>query len=129
MSKIRIYTWEILQNIIGVFVKLIFKGKFQFNYKDAKIHSWSRMDGVSLGSYIFVPEYACKDENNITNFVKHEYGHTIQSKYLGPLYLLVIALPSLIWAGCFGEFRKKNNISYYTFYTEKWADELGGVDR
>lgn len=129
MTKIRNWTWEILQNIVGIIVKVIFRGKFEFEYNGAKIHSWSRSDGVSLGSYIFVPTKDCKDKNNVSKTVKHEYGHTIQSSYLGPLYLFVIGLPSFIWAGCFGDYRKKNNISYYSFYTEKWADKLGGVDR
>jgi hypothetical protein len=42
---------------------------------------------------------------------------------------LVIGLPSIIWASFFGEFRRKRNISYYSFYPEKWADHLGGVDK
>lgn len=40
----------------------------------------------------------------------------------------------LAWVWCFpqqfiGWLRKKYNISYYSFYTEKWADKLGGVER
>ena len=75
------------------------------------------MGGLSLGEYIFL-------NNNRVASIKHEYGHSIQSKYLGPLYLLVIGIPSLIWA-IFG----KRGDAYYAFYTERWADKLGGVDR
>lgn len=46
--------------------------------------------GITLGNYIIV--------NNIKH-LRHELGHTRQSKILGPLYLLVIGLPSLIHAG------------------------------
>ena len=53
----------------------------------------------------------------------HEYGHTIQSIILGPLYLLIIGIPSSIWAMTFNN--KGNTISYYSFYTEKWANVLG----
>ena len=74
--------------------------------------------GVSLGKYIIVNQWMPTKE------IMHEYGHCRQSKYLGPLYLLVIGIPSLIWA-IFG----KRGDAYYTFYTEKWADKLGGVDR
>ena len=63
------------------------------------------------------------------NTKNHEYGHTIQSNFLGPLFLIIIGLPSIIWAGCFDRYRRKHNISYYQFYTEKWADALGGVKR
>ena len=73
--------------------------------------------GISLGEYIFL-------NNNRVASIKHEYGHSIQSKYLGPLYLLVIGIPSLLWA-MFG----KCEDAYFRFYTERWDDKLGGVDR
>jgi MFS family permease len=46
----------------------------------------------------------------------HEYGHTWQNRILGPLYLFVIAIPSLISAAS-----KPGNHSH--FYTEEWADK------
>ena len=104
MNKVLSYTWEILQNLVAKFVMLISKAKPLTTYKDANKKSHS-------------------------DYIKHEYGHTLQSKILGPLYLFVIGLPSLIWAGCFEDYRKENKISYYDFYTEKWADKLGGVNR
>ena len=81
----------------------------------------NKYGSVSLGMFIFV--------NNITDIktIKHEYGHCRQSNYLGWLYLIIIGLPSIIWAGCFERYRKKHNISYYAFYTERWANKLGGV--
>jgi hypothetical protein len=53
--------------------------------------------GVALGPIIigtFQPE---KD----FEFLAHEYGHTLQSKILGPLYLPVIGIPSFISAAFF----------------------------
>ena len=61
--------------------------------------------------------------------VRHEHGHQIQSKILGPLYLLVIGIPSLIWAWLYGPVIKYTRNGYYRFYTEKWADKLGEVKR
>ena len=52
--------------------------------------------------------------------VVHEYGHTIQSLILGPLYFLIVGLPSVIWGMV-----KKPEQSYFSFYTEKWANHLG----
>jgi hypothetical protein len=46
---------------------------------------------------------------------------------LGPLYLLVIGLPSLLWAWLGDNYREKHGVSYYDFYTEKWANKLGGA--
>lgn len=60
------------------------------------------------------------------NNINHEWGHTRQSMYLGWLYLLAIGLPSLLWAFVYDS---GWNVSYYDFYTEKWADKLGGVKR
>ena len=57
----------------------------------------------------------------------HEYGHTIQSLILGPLYLLLIGIPSTLWGFSprLNKKRKDNQISYFTFFTEKWANDLG----
>ena len=115
--------WELPQNIVGWFVKIFSTNSYWYNYLGARVHIWNRSGGLSLGKYIFVPT------NSNFDYVKHEYGHTLQSKRLGWFYLLVIGLPSLVWAGCFKSYRKKHNVSYYAFFTESWADKLGGVER
>ena len=131
-------TWELPQNMLGAIVKKITKAKPITTYEDATVYYWGIAGGMSLGKYIFVPfDYdglMWYDDNKYyrddyaKNFIKHEYGHTIQSKYLGWLYLLVIGLPSLIWSQCFEKYRKKTGTGYYDFYTEKWANKLGGVE-
>lgn len=115
--------WEFPQNLAGRIVLRMTKAQYQFGYNDADVFRWNRRDGISLGRYIFVPSFA--DDN----YIKHEYGHTVQSKCLGWFYLFVIGIPSILWAGCGKAYRKKHSASYYSFYTEKWADELGGVER
>lgn len=122
--------WQLPQNLIGLLIKVIGKTPLYTTYKEAKVYTWKLRGGISLGQYIFL---SYKDES-IENFyvqqdIKHEYGHCVQSQYLGWFYLLVIGLPSLIWAQCFDRYRQKNGISYYHFYTEKWADKLGEVVR
>ena len=60
--------------------------------------------------------------------MRHEYGHTIQSRILGIFYIPIIAVPSLMWA-VFHTFAIKVlglRIDYFWFYTEKWANKLGG---
>ena len=79
--------------------------------------------GLSLGRYIILND---KYKDYKGNTEKHELGHCYQSVYLGPLYLLVIGLPSLLWAAWWNGSR---GVSYYSFYTEKWADRLGKVKR
>jgi hypothetical protein len=51
---------------------------------------------------------------------KHEQGHYYQNLALGPLYLPVIALPSLIHAAV-----SPSHATYEQFYTEKWASAWG----
>lgn len=123
-------TWELPQNIVGSIVKKVSKAKFCTTYKDANVYTWKMMAGLSLGKYIFTPfEEKHMNRMSVQNHIKHEYGHCIQSKTLGWLYLFVIAIPSIIWAGCFNWYREKTGTSYYDFYTESSADKLGGVNR
>ena len=131
--------WELPQNALGFIVKKVCKATHLITYrKDAIVYSWRGSAGMSLGKYIFVP-FTSEDfvplgpyfimSDNMSRYVRHEYGHTIQSKYLGWFYLLIIGLPSLIWSQCFEWYRRKTGKDYYDFYTEKWADKLGGVER
>lgn len=132
MREVRHWTWELLQTLVALIVILVTSARSRGEYNGVKLYTWTNGGGMSLGKYIFLPSsrFAYYDANNPTdyqtNYIKHEYGHSIQSSYLGPLYLFVIGLPSLIWAGCFDSYRKKHNVSYYSFYTESWADKLGG---
>jgi len=113
---------EFPQNLIGYIGTLIFR--LHYNYKDAIVtHAKGSWGAVTLGKYIFADDRCYKDEM----IIRHEYGHRLQSKKLSVLYLLVIGIPSIIWAGCFEGWRQKHNIPYGWFYTEAWADRLGGV--
>ena len=88
-------------------------------YKQAIVIPCVMRGAVTLGCYVFV---GLNSEYRKT--VKHELGHTIQSKILGPLYLIVIGIPSITYCGLrriSPSLRKKN---YYDFYTEKWANNL-----
>ncbi len=57
--------------------------------------------------------------------MEDRFGHTIQSLILGPLYLIIIGIPSVLW-GFFGaKKRKEKQIPYGAFFTEEWANRLG----
>ena len=125
MLKFILFLWQLPQNIVGFIIFTICKllKRDSIMYKDKITTLWLFDGGLSMGMFVFV------HRNYDENLIKHEYGHTIQSLYLGPLYLFIIGIPSLIWAGLFKEYRRKNRISYYSFYPEKWAEKLGGVKR
>ena len=120
MKKVLLYVWQLPQNLIGLLLRLFWKTEFKIEYKDKTIRVCSKFpSGISLGETILL-------KNAIPVDIKHEYGHTRQSLYLGPLYLFVIGIPSILWAATYKLFKK----DYYTsFYTEIWADKLGGVKR
>ena len=124
--------WELPQKLLAVIVKKLSGAQLIGEYNDAKIYRWKWQGGLSLSTNIFIP-FGAIDTLGKTkweeNYIKHEYGHTIQSKKLGLFYLIIIGLPSFLWAWLGKKYREQNDVSYYTFYTEKWADKLGGVNR
>jgi len=117
------WTWGAAQNTLGGIVYLALSasnptGEF-YGAKVVEVPT-SGFGGLTLGKYIMVG----KGSLNSTNLLTHEYGHTVQSLYLGPLYLVVIGLPSLTWAQFGGDYRRANGVGYYSFYTESWANDL-----
>ena len=130
MNRIVWWIWGFPQNLVGLIMASFFEMKAQITgvemYKDSKVfYVISKFSGaVSLGTYIFIFSDYGRDKEKI---IMHEYGHSIQSKILGPLYLLVIGLPSIIWAGLFEKYRNKHKISYYSLFTEKGANKLVGL--
>lgn len=120
--EILLWIWQAPQNIVGLVFHLIY-GRTTARYRGINVVVSRRFPGgISLGDTIFVkrPYIEYRDTWN------HEYGHTRQSLYLGPLYLFVVGIPSLLWAWYW---KPSRGVSYYSFYTEKWADKLGGVER
>lgn len=109
--------------LLGLLLRAIYKGHDSI-YEDAIVRRSTKMrGGISLGKYIIVSQWSDKMT------IMHEYGHCRQSKMLGWFYLLVIGLPSIIWAVLYGPIVKPSPNGYYKFFTEKWADKLGGVIR
>lgn len=127
LLEILLWTWCLPQTLLGLVVKLIYKGKpYSVTYFDKIYHCYNfknKSGSISLGKYILL----CNAHKNNIRVIKHEYGHFKQSLMLGWLYLVVIGLPSFVWANWFSTYRLKHNISYYSFFPEKWADKLGGV--
>lgn len=123
-------TWGLLQTVLGflLFLRHI-RGPHRI-YRGAVVTGWPGRGGISLGLYVFVPDSLWREDGDAkrdTRILMHEYGHTIQSLILGPLYLLTIGLPSFLWCNlpAMRRRRKEQGISYYAFYTERWADALG----
>lgn len=124
--------WQLPQFLLGLIIRIFFAEKKVWRsihirttgtYIKVRFYYWKYNSGLSLStSFRFI------NENASTNTAMHETGHSYQSLYLGPLYLIVIGLPSLIW-NLLHQTKYFKNLNYYAFYTEKWADKLGLVKR
>lgn len=137
LKEIALYIWQLPQNIIGLILVLILKPEKKLIASNGNfVYFSSKMSGgISLGKYSIIDDYyikRLKKEESMLNLdvTKHEaLGHGTQSRYLGPMYLPVIGLPSLIWAWLYGPVIPYTHNGYYVFYTEKWADKLAKIVR
>ena len=123
IKNILLYIWQLPQHIVGLLILLFIKGEAKHKFNGITYYFYDPFPGgISLGNYMILG-------SQFSQTIKHEYGHTLQSIMLGPLYLFVIGIPSIIWAGLYGSVIKETHNGYYKFYTEKWADKLGKVTR
>ena len=129
-------TWGILQTLLGLFNFLIHIKEKHYFYHGAIITEWENKSSVYLGLFVFITSEPffydkLKDEYSMEELAQrllvHEYGHTIQSLLLGPLYLIIIGIPSTLWGflPLLAKKRKEEGLSYFSFFTEKWANGLG----
>lgn len=84
-------TYGIIQTLIGAVLFLFNIRKKHIVFYGAVVTEWNFNGSVSFGLFIFVNKYK-KDYQ----LLRHEYGNTIQSLILGPLWVFVIGLPSII---------------------------------
>ena len=115
---ILLFIWQIPQNIVALCM-LPFMG--QITLKCIKRYSWCLIcssmkyrGSISLGNFVLL------GSGSYTTCA-HELGHVKDSHLFGPLYLFIIGLPSIVWAG-FNIYKKKG-VSYYSLYTESRANK------
>ena len=131
MKEVLLYIWQLPQNLLGLLLLFWYKQEKIYHRLNGRTFYYTKemRSGISLGNYIIM-NWADEEDG-----MKHEYGHSIQSRYLGPVYLLIIGLPSLIWNIIDATIVKKkigsvrSYILYYSMPWEAWADKLGRVTR
>ena len=135
LHRAALLVWELPQNALGAiaFAGMLARG----GVRTARFERERWMvelagDGaVSLGLFVF---FSTKDNRYVPVGPEnrdHEYGHSVQSRLLGPLYLPVVGVPSVMrvfWA--MGHFAATGRrwAHYYDGFPERWADELGRAD-
>lgn len=132
MIKIVLYwlwqlSWGGIQTLAGLILFLIcsLAGGSHLFYKGAVVTTWKKPTSASVGPFLFLSE-SLKGAS-CDRVLAHEYGHSIQSLILGPLYLFAVGVPSFLWCNLpyFRRMRQKTGKSYYSVYPENWADRLG----
>jgi len=138
MKNLLLYIWQLPQHLLALaLIRLL--GATETRHPQTGIVYWfykpkSRLgefiSGVSLGQYIILPP---RLDYSLT--IPHEYGHSVQSRAWGPLYLFVIGIPSAVFNNLWDRLFHKNWTHekrqrwYYGRWPEKQADRLGGVER
>ena len=123
------YVWQLLQNLLGMLYKDCISDniitRVNCDATDYECYLTRNGGGVTLGRYIFVNQ----NYKDLSNVILHEIGHTKQSRILGPLYLIIIGIPSISWAGLRRLIPALKKINYYSLYTESWANKLMGLNK
>jgi hypothetical protein len=127
--------WELPQNVVGA---LLFAGEtargrvVRVERQEDRVVIETTGTAVSLGHLVFWSQRSNRWHNLDVRNRAHELGHAHQSRMLGPLYLPVVGIPSTAraaFAVAFREITGRKWDGYYRGFPERWADELGGVDR
>lgn len=115
------FTWGLSVNIMGLLVFLCCRKRFRSEPFCNSIVTYlpGERGGLSLGIFLFLSAHDTR------HLRVHEYGHTIQCLFLGPLYWIVVLLPSALWYHFFGAYRAKRRIPYDAFCCERWATAWG----
>ena len=123
------YIWQFIQNTLGIIYKSYLKDniitRVDYSATDYECYLTNSGGGLTLGRFIFVNQHFVDLEETIL----HEIGHVKQSRILGPLYLIIIGIPSISWAGLRRLIPALKKINYYSFYPENWANKLMGLNK
>lgn len=118
------FTWERIPTSVGNFVSH-FRNNFwvvdveQYNGATLVNRNSGEEWGMTIGSYINGQKLKPILKDHI---FAHEYGHTKQSKRLGPLYLPMIGIPS--FAGSFFDYDLNAGNDHDREWYEVWANNL-----
>ncbi|HEX4415267.1 MAG TPA: hypothetical protein VH107_16665 [Lacipirellulaceae bacterium] len=121
------FSWELPQQLLGFLMGLflLMRGTINPNARFFKgvlfieTSSFKKGCGVSLG-YIVI-----HGPDSPGSLKQHEFGHCIQSRVLGPFYLLLIGVPSFLWATGWSYGNLHRIVNYDAFFIERSATNLG----
>jgi hypothetical protein len=119
--------------VLGIIILVLLKQRTQIKEIKAEKHRLfirTINTSVSLGWFIFWSPLGNRFNYYENDCRMHEYGHARQSQMLGPFYLFIIGIPSLLRVYYSHWYLKKFGKSwnnYFNSFPENWADRLGGI--
>jgi len=141
------WIWQLPQHLLGLILIAVTRAKYTRTierdgvYTRVYRYSGKSLWGISLGIFTVLEERF----SVVTEF--HELGHSFDSRYTGPLYLIIVGFLSAVVANLFGSRilgprqipsrgmkRRRGIITHigsYVWYYRQWiearADRFGGV--
>ena len=114
------WTWGFPQSFVGLIVFLVCRKCPHGMYRGCITSRWNNRGSMGMGMFLFLGT----EDSQVR---VHEFGHSVQSLILGPLFLPIMGIPSFLWCNIpyFRRMRKEKGVSYYSFYPESTANALG----
>ena len=120
------WLWGFPQSLLGFILFCIHARQPHFTYHGCVVTYWNVPGSMGVGMFLFLNKGQYQRNPRV---LVHEFGHAVQSVILGPLFLIVIGIPSFLWCNlppC-RRLRKEKGISYCAFYPESTANSLGSL--
>ena len=117
------WTWGFPQTLLGFIIYLMTINKPHETYHGCIVTHWNQGGSLGVGMFLFL------GKTNDPRVLIHEFGHSVQSMILGPLFLPVMGIPSFLWCNLLPcrKLRKEKGVNYYRFYPESTANRLGSL--
>jgi hypothetical protein len=128
-----LFIWELPQILLGIVVFAVINSRQKIIKIEQEAHHFiieTPNIGVSLGWIVFWTTQGNRFSHLNNDCRMHEFGHALQSAILGPLYLIIVGIPSISRVLYSKWYYKKYGYSwknYFNGFPENWADRLGGV--
>lgn len=133
--RVLLFVWELPQNLLGIGALAYDRAigyVVRIAFERERLMIETRRRAISLGLFVFWTSRSNRwielDQRNRN----HEWGHSVQSRILGPLYLPVVGVPStlrVIYLIAYRKIKGRRWQGYFDGFPENWADRLGGVAR
>jgi hypothetical protein len=130
-----LFVWELPQNLLGIGALAYDRAigfVVQIKFERERLMIETRRRAISLGLFVFWTRQSNHWIELDERTKNHEWGHSVQSRMLGPLYLLVVGIPStlrVIYLMAYRKIKGRRWNGYFDGFPENWADRLGGVQR